>query len=113
MSIGPRYRGLCPFHKEKNPSFFLRPINNRYVCYGCGERGGPLLLDDKFGGKIYQDIVQKARLEDVPSSVLDLYDQRDGRVYELGLEDYFKELGSPPGKFISALYNQVELEKQY
>jgi DNA primase len=29
--------GLCPFHNESSPSFTLR--NNRFHCFGCGERG--------------------------------------------------------------------------
>jgi|SRR3989338_1228899 len=36
--------GLCPFHKENTPSFWVRPFPNTYTCYGCGRRGGPLSL---------------------------------------------------------------------
>ena len=43
--ISPNYQGLCPFHKEKTPSFYLKPRQNRFVCYGCGASGGPLGLD--------------------------------------------------------------------
>lgn len=30
--------GLCPFHQEKTPSFYIYP-DNKYHCYGCGEHG--------------------------------------------------------------------------
>lgn len=36
---GKNYRGLCPFHQEKTPSFFVHPQRGRYFCYGCHEGG--------------------------------------------------------------------------
>jgi|SRR3989344_7534269 len=63
--ISPNYQGLCPFHKERTPSFYLKPGKNSFVCYGCKERGGPLTLDYKLGAKIYTSIIQKAGIENV------------------------------------------------
>lgn len=36
---GKNYKGLCPFHSEKSPSFFVTPDLGRYKCFGCGESG--------------------------------------------------------------------------
>lgn len=36
---GSSYKGLCPFHDEGSPSFHVRPANNHYHCFGCGEGG--------------------------------------------------------------------------
>lgn len=36
---GKNFVGLCPFHQEKTPSFFVSPSYQNYKCYGCGESG--------------------------------------------------------------------------
>ena len=36
---GRRYVGLCPFHKEKTPSFHVVEDEGFYYCFGCAERG--------------------------------------------------------------------------
>lgn len=36
---GKDYFGLCPFHKEKTPSFTVVPTKQIYYCFGCGKGG--------------------------------------------------------------------------
>lgn len=36
---GRTLRGLCPFHNEKTPSFFVYPETSSYYCFGCGAGG--------------------------------------------------------------------------
>jgi len=36
---GTHYKGLCPFHNEKSPSFSISPGDKHYHCFGCGAHG--------------------------------------------------------------------------
>ncbi|MCO5222757.1 MAG: DNA primase [Thermomicrobiales bacterium] len=36
---GRSYKGLCPFHQEKTPSFVVFPESQHFHCFGCGKSG--------------------------------------------------------------------------
>src|SRR6185503_1925587 len=55
---GTTYKGLCPFHSEKTPSFHVNPDKGFFHCFGCGAGGDVfkfLELHEKLG---FQDIVR-------------------------------------------------------
>lgn len=39
---GANYKGLCPFHNEKTPSFIVSPARGTCHCFGCGKGGNAI-----------------------------------------------------------------------
>jgi len=44
---GGVYRGLCPFHQERTPSFTVTPVRGGFKCFGCGEGGDAITFVEK------------------------------------------------------------------
>jgi DNA primase len=55
---GKQFVGLCPFHHEKTPSFYVTPAKNFYKCFGCGEAGDAFTFLMKRDGLSFQDAVR-------------------------------------------------------
>ena len=54
---GSRWKGCCPFHQEKTPSFIVNPDSNTFHCFGCG-----------VGGNVFKFVMMIENL-DFPSAV--------------------------------------------
>lgn len=89
---GREYKGLCPFHNEKTPSFHVVPDKGFYHCFGCGAHGTALtfLLEHErmpfvdavqqlaalAGVEVPQDAVATPQ-DDRRSRLLDIVDRAD------------------------------------
>ena len=56
---GGNYRGLCPFHNEKTPSFNVNPSKKIYKCFGCGEGGDVIQFKMKIENKSFPAVVKE------------------------------------------------------
>lgn len=54
---GTGYWGLCPFHKDKNPSFCVTPHLGIYKCFSCGEAGDALKFLMKIRNVEFKDLI--------------------------------------------------------
>lgn len=55
---GVSYVGLCPFHSDRNPSFYVNPAKNICKCFSCGEGGTPLNFIMKHEQLSYSDALK-------------------------------------------------------
>ncbi len=54
---GNSYWGLCPFHKDKNPSFCVTPSMGIYKCFSCGEAGDAIKFIMKTKNMEFKDVI--------------------------------------------------------
>lgn len=45
---GKEYKGLCPFHAERSPSFTVVPARGFFHCFGCGAHGDAINFIERF-----------------------------------------------------------------
>lgn len=55
---GANFVGLCPFHADRNPSFYVSPAKNRCKCFACGEGGSPVYFIMKHEQLSYPDALR-------------------------------------------------------
>jgi len=107
--MGATWKGLCPFHSEKTPSFHVNPEKGFFHCFGCGVGGNVfkfLELHEKVG---FPDAVRMLA-QKVGMSIPETVDgDRDDASREAGVREamlkihevaaaYFREmLASPAG----------------
>ncbi len=56
---GSNYKGLCPFHDEKTPSFIVSPAKQLYKCFGCGAGGDAIKFVMEFEKLSYPEAIEK------------------------------------------------------
>jgi DNA primase len=110
---GAHWKGLCPFHAEKTPSFTVNPQKNIFHCFGCGVGG------DAFGFVMRQDRLSfpEAVRALAKSAGIALPDERGAksgdsgreellRVMELAGRFYVDTLWKPAGERARAYLDQ-------
>lgn len=55
---GRLYSGLCPFHSEKTPSFYVYPDTQSFYCFGCGAGGSAVSFMQKMDNISYTEAVK-------------------------------------------------------
>lgn len=56
---GSSWKGLCPFHREKTPSFFVFPGRSTWKCFGCGEGGDVISFLMKHNNLNFLEVVEQ------------------------------------------------------
>jgi DNA primase len=85
---GRNYSGLCPFHKEKSPSFSVNPEKQFFYCFGCGAGGNALgfvMEHDRLEFREAIETLAKRHGLEIPAQAAEntQHDKQRQRSYEL------------------------------
>ena len=89
---GKNFMGLCPFHKEKSPSFSVSPDRQYYHCFGCGK-----------GGDVFNFVMEMEKLNFVESLEF-LADRGHVKLPEVNDEEFNKK------QYLLSRMNKINLE---
>ena len=56
---GREFKGCCPFHGEKTPSFYVNPQKNVYNCFGCGVGGNAISFLRDYENLTFQEAIKE------------------------------------------------------
>ena len=55
---GRNFKGLCPFHQERTPSFMVSTELQIFTCFGCHEKGDVITFLEKIEGLEFYDVLK-------------------------------------------------------
>lgn len=118
---GRNFFGLCPFHKEKSPSFAVSPDKQIFHCFGCGVGGNVIHFISKIEGLDFKDTLELlANRVNIELPTLDnLEDDKTARlkskVYEINkiaAEFYHENLYKPTSKIAQEYIKKRKLDNR-
>ncbi len=75
---GRDFKGLCPFHNEKTPSFTVSPEKGFYYCFGCGAHGTAIGFLMNHEGLSFPEAIESLA-ESLGLEMPEIRDDRDAR----------------------------------
>ena len=88
---GRNHTGLCPFHKERTPSFSVNREKNLFKCFGCGEAGDALTFLMKVRGKTFVEVDNLATCDSYMLANTRAGVEKDGFRLELFVKNLFND----------------------
>jgi DNA primase len=103
---GATYKGLCPFHTEKTPSFTVSPIKQFYYCHGCHAGGDVFKFVMEMEGVTFPEALKElAERNGIPIPKRSQYTDDESRVreaafqmHEIAAESFRANLNGPSGE---------------
>lgn len=108
---GRLYKGLCPFHNEKTPSFTVYPDTQSFYCFGCSSGGDVISFIRKIENLDYSESVKlladKAGMQVPQQDYDDSMAKKRRRIYEMNKEAgrfFFSQLIDEKNRFALDYY---------
>jgi DNA primase len=83
VRAGASFKGLCPFHNEKSPSFYVTPSKQFFHCFGCGVSGDVITFLMKLEGRPFPEaarlLAERGGVELPEEDTLDAQEHRRAR----------------------------------
>ena len=84
---GANYKGCCPFHNEKTPSFVVSEQKQIFTCFGCGETGNVIKFTQRYYNLDFAEAIEKlARENGITIKHSGTEDKDRERYYEINKE---------------------------
>ena len=97
------YKGLCPFHNEKTPSFMVSVKKNMFYCFGCGVGGDAFKFVEKYKHTSFDESVKEvANICNV--SVIESENKK-----QISTKSLFEMLENVNSFFMQSLENESEI----
>ena len=118
---GRNFFGLCPFHKEKSPSFAVSPDKQIFHCFGCGAGGNVIHFISKIEGLDFKDTLELLAnrvnivLPTLDNLEVDKTARLKSKVYEINkiaAEFYHENLYKPASKTAQEYIKKRKLDNR-
>lgn len=121
---GANYKGLCPFHDENTPSFFVHPGKGIFKCFGCGVGGNVISFLMEIEGLSFPQAVRQLAErngvevpEEDPKAAKRARKRRKGKKLYFAIMDmarsFFEEkLWGPPGAAARHYLEEREIDEE-
>lgn len=106
---GRNFKGLCPFHEEKTPSFVVSPERGVYHCFGCGEGGDIFTFVERMDGLDFRGALEYL----AERAGVDLPEQGDGGQQQAQYKQRLREANAAAAKYYHIQLGRNQEAKRY